>query len=268
MAMAPAPDMAGFDDTQRATLLNLFALNTQQERAQTTLQFVTLIARMDASDVTIQGILEQANAISTEMAETLKKHNVELHSSADRMTGNVAEIIKLKTDIELLVVATKKELDEQNTKAFDLNARLVVLTNQMNEYSQSAAVEQSGLQGVIEQSKAAAVKEIERLREDTKDWARGMQARLEESGAHGPSTSGKSGKGGSSMDRKDLAVWKLPDNVGKTDFRHWIDAINVNLEMIHNWKHANIVEIVELRGLLCLVALARQRWEGCNRGRS
>ena len=58
MAMAPAPDMAGFDDTQRATLLNLFALNTQQERAQTTLQFVTLIARMDASDVTIQGILE------------------------------------------------------------------------------------------------------------------------------------------------------------------------------------------------------------------
>ena len=238
MAMATAPVLTGFDGTQAATLSSWIAQVVQQERATTNVDFQTLVARMNGSDLKIDGILEQANAISVKMTETLTLHNVELHQSSDRMTANVAQIIQLKSDIEQLVENTKTELESQNAKALDLNSRLVVLTKQMNEYSQTSAVEQSGVQGVIEQSKAAAVKEIERLREDTKDWARGMQARILEGGARGSSPSSK---GGSGMDRKDLAVWKLPDNVGKTEFRHWIDAINVNLEMIHNWKHADIV---------------------------
>ena len=37
-------------------------------------------------------------------------------------------------------------------------------------------------------------------------------------------------------DKKDLAVWKLADKVGKLDFRHWVEAVEINLEAIHGWS--------------------------------
>ena len=36
-------------------------------------------------------------------------------------------------------------------------------------------------------------------------------------------------------------MWKLPDSLSKADFRHWNDSVCVQLEMIHRWKHADLV---------------------------
>ena len=41
--------------------------------------------------------------------------------------------------------------------------------------------------------------------------------------------------------KKDLAVWRLTDKVTKLDFRHWVEAVEVNLEAIHNWSKPDII---------------------------
>ena len=41
---------------------------------------------------------------------------------------------------------------------------------------------------------------------------------------------------GAGIDKKEVAVWKLPDNISKVQFRHWINAMDLQLEAIHGWK--------------------------------
>ena len=60
---------------------------------------------------------------------------------------------------------------------------------------------------------------------------------------------GKSGgKGGGedqqkspTVDRKEVAVWKLPEHVSKEQFRHWVDTIDTNLGAAHGFKYPEIV---------------------------
>ena len=38
-----------------------------------------------------------------------------------------------------------------------------------------------------------------------------------------------------------MAVWKLPESLGKAGFRHWIQAVDLQLEVIHKFKYAGQV---------------------------
>ena len=50
------------------------------------------------------------------------------------------------------------------------------------------------------------------------------------------------GKGaGASVDRKENAVWKLPEDVSKIQFRHWMTAVDIQLEAVHGWRHADYI---------------------------
>ena len=42
-------------------------------------------------------------------------------------------------------------------------------------------------------------------------------------------------------DKEDLVVWKLIDKVGKLDFRHWVEAVEIHLEFIHGWSKPDAV---------------------------
>ena len=42
-------------------------------------------------------------------------------------------------------------------------------------------------------------------------------------------------------DKKEVSVWKLPDGVSKPDFRHWIDGIDIQLEVIHGFVYPDLV---------------------------
>ena len=40
------------------------------------------------------------------------------------------------------------------------------------------------------------------------------------------------------MDKKELAIWRLSDSVGKADFRHWLDASPehaISYERLRRW---------------------------------
>ena len=74
-------------------------------------------------------------------------------------------------------------------------------------------------------------------------WTAGFRIEVrDEFIRQGGAASGERGSGSRSdgsvfkHDKKDLAVWKLVDKVGKLDFRHWVEAVEINLEAIHGWS--------------------------------
>ena len=46
---------------------------------------------------------------------------------------------------------------------------------------------------------------------------------------------------GPSWDKKEIQVWKLGEKVEKADFRHQLDAIDLQLEAIHQFKYPELI---------------------------
>ena len=44
-----------------------------------------------------------------------------------------------------------------------------------------------------------------------------------------------------SIDKKEAAIRKLVDQVSKADFRHWADALDIQLDVVHHLTYAEIV---------------------------
>ena len=55
------------------------------------------------------------------------------------------------------------------------------------------------------------------------------------------SAGGHSPSGGFGVDKKEVAVWKLLEDVTKVQFRQWGNAMDIQLEAIHGWKCADYV---------------------------
>ena len=36
-------------------------------------------------------------------------------------------------------------------------------------------------------------------------------------------------------------MWRLADSTDKASFRHWIEAVDVQLEHVHKWRHSDYV---------------------------
>ena len=43
------------------------------------------------------------------------------------------------------------------------------------------------------------------------------------------------------IDKQEVSFWKLPDEVGKAEFHHWADSIDVQLEAVHGFEFLDIV---------------------------
>ena len=54
---------------------------------------------------------------------------------------------------------------------------------------------------------------------------------------HSPSTDVRA----PSVDEKDVSAWKLPQQVTKQEFRHWLDTIDTNLDAVHHFKYSEVV---------------------------
>ena len=95
-----------------------------------------------------------------------------------------------------------------------------------------------GLIGKVRTDTAASFQEVMRRVELLIDGAK-TQMGAGGSGTHSVSGGGK-GKG-SNIDKKEVAVWKLPEEIDKMSFRHWVDAVDMQLEMVHGFRHADLV---------------------------
>ena len=50
-----------------------------------------------------------------------------------------------------------------------------------------------------------------------------------------------SGSKGITTDKKEVAVWKLPDKLDRDEFRHWKDTVDANLEAVHRLPYPELV---------------------------
>ena len=90
------------------------------------------------------------------------------------------------------------------------------------------------------------------VRKEMSDWADQhkvtVMTMLQQGGGGGSMDQGKGqGQGqaqggkGPSIDKKEVSVWKLPDQVTKQEFRHWLDAVDTYLSAAQNFEFPEVV---------------------------
>ena len=57
----------------------------------------------------------------------------------------------------------------------------------------------------------------------------------------GPGAEQRPSASSTKHDKKELSVWKIPENVAKLDFRHWLDTVDIQLEAIHGFQFPDLV---------------------------
>ena len=55
----------------------------------------------------------------------------------------------------------------------------------------------------------------------------------------GAGSEGKGVKGG--IDKKKVAVWKLPEDLTNVQYRHWSNAVDIQLEAVHGWSCSDYI---------------------------
>ena len=91
--------------------------------------------------------------------------------------------------------------------------------------------------------------QIEAVKSKASDWSVKFKASvvglLDAGAGLGESGGKRGGKDQQSMsptvDRKGVAVWKLPEHVSKQEFRHWVDTIDTNLDAPHGFNYLEMV---------------------------
>ena len=145
-----------------------------------------------------------------------------------------SELTKLTQDISALASQQKLTRDQFEAKAAEQSASLVRLTQQTEEalvkLEQALVGIDEKLINAVEECRTTTAGNIEVLRKQLYTFAVGAKAEITEivgviksgkgvdgkSGSFGKGFGGDGGNGtGSSIDRKEVAVWKLPEEVSK-----------------------------------------------------
>ena len=82
------------------------------------------------------------------------------------------------------------------------------------------------------------------MKKEINTWSASAKDQLQQPpGLPGAGGKGKGGSdgGGKGMDKKEIAVWNLPEELDKSAFRHWVDAVDVQLEKVHGLKWTSFV---------------------------
>ena len=87
---------------------------------------------------------------------------------------------------------------------------------------------------VVGQQQKASEERIWAVRKEVSDWAETFQKTILDKlqrggGGQDPGAPSSSGRV-PGIDKKDVVVWKLAETTTKSDFRHWCDAIDTNLD--------------------------------------
>ena len=74
------------------------------------------------------------------------------------------------------------------------------------------------------------------------------------------------------MDKKEISVWNLPEDLDKASFRHWVDAVDIQLKAVHGFAHVDALlsrirrsttEITKDRFISCMVEANLDIEKGC-----
>ena len=167
---------------------------------------------------------EVAQALFTEVATQTKRVDervVDLNVLKDIALSQTSNLNDRSLEIEQKLLAIEKKFIVADVQHSDL------ITN-LGEFGEKQNTCLSALRANIEM------------------WANGFQTRIESQvgglgGMQASAGGAEKEKKGPQVGCKEVAVWKLPDNVDKDGFRHWIDAVDNQLEAVHSLPFPELV---------------------------
>ena len=113
----------------------------------------------------------------------------------------------------------------------------------MDVYADQSTAVIKTIQQATDETRTQTMQEFQKWRSHIELWYWGIKSQVEKAtgggsiGQSGPSE----GKGGKNIDRKEVSVWKLSEELDKQSFRHWLDAVDQQLAFVHDFKHARFI---------------------------
>ena len=226
--------MEGLNDNRMPQVRTMIGQNVEENNT-----IIGTFMRSAADKTANMERLSQAMCLEiATQTERINERVVELNVLKEVALNQTADLNRRSIEIEQKLLDIEKKLIQADTKHGDL------ITN-LGEIGDKQTSDLSAL-------RAASTNDISALRANIEMWETGFQGKIESYlGAMGGMQAGAGGAGGAGgvekekrgpqVDRKEAAVWKLPDNVGKDGFRHWIDAVDNQLEAVHSLPFLELV---------------------------
>ena len=199
----------------------------------------------------VDGIDQKANALAAQTEQEIA-----------RMAERVMEINRLQAVVQGVADTTSSKFDQviADFKSFCDAARTEISAGAVtNQEAMSKAEEvRSSVNDLFEKCrlafdqnaadlhalKATFTTEANDLRQGVYKWSATYAQEIKEMvrvGMTGQGVEQRPGASSTKHDKKELSVWKIPENVAKPDFRHWLDTVDIQLEAIHGFQFPDLV---------------------------
>ena len=172
----------------------------------------------------------------------------DVNAKADALRESTAKIVEtgqklahLTTQLNDFGAKQAESIGGQSAKVASTSAELVDLGLKVNSALSDL---DTRLESAVSHCKTSALADVETMRVELRTWFVGVKTEIQQladairggGGGGGVQTRLHEGKGsGGGIDKKVLPVWKLPEDISKVQFRHWVNAIDIQLEAIHGW---------------------------------
>ena len=200
--------------------------------------------QINASEANLGEIFGRGVTYIAKMNEMQQKIIEECGIARARIDNQVTEVNAVKdevTSVRQQVIDKMAEVDAKldylNTQSESTKGEFVVLMDQLKAFAME----------INDGITATKLLSAQSLTTKVQDWAAGFQARNGGLGSKGEWHFGtSSGKGKSTLDKKEVNVWNLPESLSKADFGFWLDSVDNQLEEIHGFSKPEIV-LVHIR---------------------
>ena len=186
-------------------------------------------------------------SMNAQLAFTLSQTKLEAlfseaQANAARVDSQVQLVNEIKQTIELKMVEHQQAVIASGQSADSAHARLTSLLAELQSFSDTTAAAIAEVKASGKLTRKETMDEFAKFRGNIELWYAGIKSHLDKGGSSdGKGKGGGDGKGNSRVHKKDIAVSKLPDDLDKSSFRHWVDAVDQQLEAVHGFKHASFV---------------------------
>ena len=159
-----------------------------------------------------------------------------IKDSTHKTAEDEKQVTTLTSDISVFASAQAAVFAEQKAKVEQLTAETA-----------GALVGLDGrLSAAVADTRASVTASFVAPNQRLHTWAVGVKAEVGQitdtlrarKGDAGPARApGFEGKGtGAGIDKNEVAVGKLPDHFTKVQYRHWSNAVDIQLEAVHGWR--------------------------------
>ena len=197
----------------------------------------------------IEMIRAEIGKTESALGKYLEDGKVQLGEVQRYVEAHQLEILDQQKRIDTMVDGLNEKFKEfsalistRATETADLDARLKKLTEDIDGFAGRSVSAINEVKDAVLVVKTDATNEFHILKTNLETWATGLRLEL---GSGGSNTRAEYGSSSSKLpgvvDKKEVAVWKLADSVTKAEFRHWIDAMDIQLDAVHHFKYPEVL---------------------------